>query len=138
MRRQNSHFGGILFAVIIVVVLTVVIVIYASKNNFTKEYADYVKTYENAFLEYANKDLPSDYSIIFDYNDLTDELINKGYLTKFDDNSVEISSNPITFEKVNNKVSFYNYNNTTTLENRFELLFKKGSKEYTCTKIECR
>lgn len=138
MRRQNSYFGGVLFAVIAVIVLTVLIVIYASKNNFTKEYANYVKTYEDAFLEYANKDLPSDYSIVYDYDELTDVLISNGYLTKFSDNSVEISSNPITFEKVNNKVSFYNYNNTTTLENRFELLFKKGSKEYTCTKIECR
>lgn len=138
MRRQNSHFGGVLFAVIAVVVLTILIVIYASKNNFTKEYANYVKTYEDAFLEYANKDLPSDYSIVYDYDELTDVLISKGYLTKFSDNSVEISSNPITFEKTNNKVSFYNYNNSTTLENRFELLFKKGSKEYTCTKIECR
>lgn len=138
MRRQNSYFGGVLFAVIAVIVLTVLIVIYASKNNFTKEYANYVKTYEDAFLEYANKDLPSDYSIVYDYDELTDVLISNGYLTKFSDNSVEISSNPITFEKTNNKVSFYNYNNTTTLENRFELLFKKGSKEYTCTKIECR
>lgn len=138
MRRQNSHFGGVLFAVIAVIVLTVLIVIYASKNNFTKEYANYVKTYEDAFLEYANKDLPSDYSIVYDYDELTDVLISKGYLTKFSDSSVEISSNPITFEKTNNKVSFYNYNNSTTLENRFELLFKKGSKEYTCTKIECR
>lgn len=138
MRRQNSYFGGVLFAVIAVIVLTVLIVIYASKNNFTKEYANYVKTYEDAFLEYANKDLPSDYSIVYDYDELTDVLISNGYLTKFSDNSVEISSNPITFEKINNKVSFYNYNNSTTLENRFELLFKKGNKEYTCTKIECR
>ena len=40
--------------------------------------------------------------------------------------------------KENNKVSYYNYNNTQTFENRFELKFTKDGGDYTCTKVECK
>ena len=39
-----------------------------------------------------------------------------------------ISAYPITLSKSDYKITFYNYNDTTTFENRFELQFKKNNK----------
>ena len=60
------------------------------------------------------------------------------YLDEFSDPSVVISGDNITLSKENNKVSYYNYNNTQTFENRFELKFTKDGGDYTCTKVECK
>ena len=66
------------------------------------------------------------------------KLISNGYLDEFSDPSVVISGDNITLSKENNKVSYYNYNNTQTFENRFELKFTKDGGDYTCTKVECK
>ena len=139
MRRQNSKFGKVVLAVIVVVILCIAVFKIASKNEFTKEYVEYVKLYEEAVYSYADRDLPKDYpAIIIDYDELTNELVKRGYIDEFDDKSVEISAYPITLSKSDYKITFYNYNDTTTFENRFELQFKKNNKQYTCTKIDCK
>ena len=77
-------------------------------------------------------------TVIYEYEELEKLLIDKKYLKELEDQNVKVSALPITLSKTNWNTTFYNYNNTTTFENRFEIKFQKGSKEYTCTKNMCK
>ena len=83
--------------------------------------------YQEAIESYSTKDLPESYNKIYTYDELTNILKLNGYLDEFSDPSVVISGDNITLSKENNKVSYYNYNNTQTFENRFELKFTKDN-----------
>ena len=107
-------------------------------NDSTKDFKNYVAKYQEAIESYSTKDLPESYNKIYTYDELTNILKLNGYLDEFSDPSVVISGDNITLSKENNKVSYYNYNNTQTFENRFELKFKIDGGDYTCTKVECK
>lgn len=139
MRRQNSSFGKVVFGIIVVVVLAVLVFKLAGKNSMTESYRQYVSDFEEALTEYSDKELGSELSqILYEYDELESLLINKGYLEEFEDSNIVISADPVTISKTNFVTTYYNYNNTTTLENRFEIKFKKSNKEYICTKNECK
>lgn len=139
MRRQNSSFGKVVFAIIVVVVLAVLVFKLAGKNSMTESYRQYVNDFEEALTEYSDKELGSELSqVLYEYDELESLLINKGYLEAFEDSNIVISADPVTISKTNFITTYYNYNNTTTLENRFEIKFKKSNKEYICTKNECK
>ena len=125
MRRQNSSFGKVVFAIIVVVVLAVVVFKLAGKNSMTESYRQYVNDFEEALIEYSEKELGQELSqILYEYDELESLLINKGYLEEFEDSNIVISADPVTISKTNFVTTYYNYNNTTTLENRFEIKFK--------------
>ena len=139
MRRQNGNFGKVVIAVIVVIVLGIIAFNTASKNNLTEDYRKYVNDFEEALMEYSEKELGQDYAtVIYEYEELEKLLIDKEYLKELEDQNVKVSALPITLSKTNWNITFYNYNNTTTFENRFEIKFQKGSKEYTCTKNMCK
>ena len=138
-RRNNNSMSKIVFIVIGVIVLFIIaakIFMGGSSNN---EYTKYVVKFASALEEYADKELPANYSpVIYEYDEIKEKLISAGYLQEFGNTEVTVTSNPITISKENYDVVFYNYNNPTTLENRFELKFRRGNIEQTCTKVECK
>lgn len=107
-------------------------------SDSTKDFKNYVLKYQEALDNYSAKNLPASYNKIYTYDELTNILKSNGYLDEFGDPSVIVSSDNITLSKENNKVSYYNYNNIQTFENRFELKFSKDGGNYTCTKSECK
>lgn len=107
-------------------------------SDSTKDFKNYVLKYQEALDNYSAKNLPASYNKIYTYDELTNILKSNGYLDEFGDPSVIVSSDNITLSKENNKVSYYNYNNMQTFENRFELKFSKDGGNYTCTKSECK
>ena len=138
MRRQNGIYGKVVVGIIVVVILGISVFYLANKNNLTEAYREYVSSFEQALLEYSDKELGQEYStVVYEYDVLENLLIEKGYLEKLEDENVKVSALPITLSKTNWNTTFYNYNNTTTFENRFEVIFQKGNKEYTCTKNSC-
>lgn len=138
MRRQNGNYGKVVFGIIVVVVLGISIFYLTNKNNLTEVYREYVVDFEEALIEYSEKELGQEYApVLYDYDELEKLLIEKGYLEELEDTNVKVSALPVTLSKTNWATTFYNYNNTTTFENRFEITFQKGNKEYTCTKNAC-
>ena len=138
MRRQNGNYGKVVFGIIVVVVLGISIFYLTNKNNLTEVYREYVVDFEEALIEYSEKELGQEYApVLYDYDELEKLLIEKGYLEELEDTNVKVSALPVTLSKTNWATTFYNYNNTTTFENRFEITFQKGNKEYICTKNSC-
>ena len=138
MRRQNGNYGKVVLGIIVVVILGICVFYLTNKNSLTEVYREYVNNFEKALLEYSEKELGQDYStLVYEYDTLENLLIEKGYLQKLEDENVKVSALPITISKSNWNTTFYNYNNTNTFENRFEINFQKGSKEYICTKNSC-
>lgn len=137
--RKNNGTGKIgLFIVIIIVALIVLGKIFIGDNS-KKAYMEYVKSYEDALLKYSSEQLASSQPITtYQFKDFTELLVGSGYLEKWEDTNVELEASPIILEKVDDNTSFYNYNNSETLENRFEIKFTKAGKQFTCTKNDCK
>lgn len=123
---------------VIVVIVGCFLFMKIINKDSTKDFLTYVETYQNAIEDYAHNDLPTTYSNVYSYDELTSVLKSLNYLEDYSDSSVIVSGNAITLLKDSNGVSYYNYNNTQTFENRFELEFTKDGKEYICTKNECK
>jgi len=139
-RRKSNNYIGI---IVVLVVLFTILGAFFGKRLFgsadQEKYQEYVQAFSNAIIEYSDKEIPENFEgVITTYSDMSSLLIEKGYLSKFEDDKVLISGNDISLMKQNWETSFYNYYNTTTLENRFELKFTKDGKTYTCTKNECK
>lgn len=137
MRRSTDYTKIVIVAIVVVVAIGFIFMKVLS-NDSTKDFKNYVAKYQEAIESYSTKDLPESYNKIYTYDELTNILKLNGYLDEFSDSSVVISGDNITLSKENNKVSYYNYNNTQTFENRFELKFTKDGGDYTCTKVECK
>ncbi len=138
MRRNNISISKIALIIFIIIVLLVICVKLLFKNA-NSEYTDYVNKYIDAVEKYIDNDLSKDFiEKSYTFDELNSVLLSNGYLQDFSDKNVKISSENIVFVNNNNEVSFYNYINETTLENRFELNFTKDGKTYTCTKTECK
>ena len=138
MKRRNNNKKFVYISVIIIVVLLIVI-----KNIFVgkpqKIYKEYVKKYEAAVEKYLNENSSLiGESTTYTYDDMTKILVDNGYIEEFSDQSVEVGSEPILVSKNSGNISFHNYYNEQTLENGFEMTFKKGDKTYTCTKNNCK
>lgn len=137
-RKESKAVYYIVFGIIAIILVGYIFINYISKNKY-KMYTDYVLEYSKAIEEYSDKELGQNLSVTnYAYSDMTNILKNSGYLNDFKDSSVMITSEPIVLSKQDWKTSYYNYYNTTTLENRFEIKFTKNGKVYTCTKVECR
>lgn len=128
----------IVFGIIGVIIIGYIYINYISASKY-KIYTNYVLEYSKAIETYSDKELGQNVPVTnYSYEELTNILKASGYLSDFKDSSVSISAEPIVLSKQDWKISYYNYYNTVTLENRFEIKFIKNGKEYTCTKNECK
>lgn len=136
--RKSTDYTKIVMITVVVVIAIGFIFMKVLNSDSTKDFKNYVLKYQEALDNYSAKNLPASYNKIYTYDELTNILKSNGYLDEFGDPSVIVSSDNITLSKENNKVSYYNYNNMQTFENRFELKFSKDGGNYTCTKSECK
>ena len=137
MRRKEKSLTSIV-VIIIVVIVGIILLFKMLGNNKNKDYTNYVGEYMNALEKYIQNDLDFNVENTYMFNEINDNLIRKGYINKYKNENIIITADDITIKKSNGIISFYNYVNTKTLENRFELKFNDGEKQYICTKIECR
>ena len=139
MRRKGLQIEKTFLVVIVLVAVFLIAFKVFSGGSDEKEYIKYVNGFEEAINNYADKDLAANTDAVsYEYKELKKILIDKGYLKEFKNTKVEVSGEPIVLSKKDYKITFYNYNNTTTMENRFELQFKRDNRTYTCTKKECK
>lgn len=136
--RKNTNYGKIVVIAVVIVIAVCFLFMKIINKDSTKDFLKYVESYQNAIEDYAHNDLPTTYSIVYSYDELTSILKSLNYLEDYSDSDVIVSGNRITLSKNNNEISYYNYNNTQTFENRFELEFTKDGKGYICTKSECK
>ncbi len=137
MRRKGISFSTITIIIIVVCVLFFLGVKVLRIDNDEKKYMEYVAKVQDAISVYSQKYLDNgDHKLVFD--DLKKELISNQFLVEYDDPAVVISADDIVLTKENKKIEYYNYSNTTTFENRFEIKFIKDEKTFVCTKTECR
>lgn len=136
MRRNNNSMSKIIIIIIIVIILLVIVLrCFVGKGN-NKDYINYVSTFEKAIVDYSSENM-EDGSMIYTYDSLKDILLSAGLINEYKDSKVIITGNDIIISKSGSDISFYNYNNEKTYENRFELNFDLNGKTVTCTKNEC-
>lgn len=137
MRKKKDPMAkAVTFIIISIVVVLVVLKMFVGKGG-TDEYKKYVKDFGDAVNKYAEQDILEGESFIYTYDELKEILVSKGLLKELKDSGLKITSDSITVFKDNNIVSFYNYKNEKTFENRFELKFEKDNKKFSCTKDDC-
>ena len=137
MRRNKISMSKIVLLIIVFLVGFVLAIKLLFKNG-NKDYINYVNEYESAIGKYIATDIIDGTEVTYNFEELNDILISKGYINKYSDNSVAVSADNILIKKNGNNMEYYNYANITTLENRFELKFEKNNKQVICTKNECR
>ena len=137
MRRNGISFSTVVIIIIIVSVLFFLGVKLFRMDTDEKKYMKYVSEVSVAIETYSQKYLENgEHKLKFD--ELKGELLSNKYIKEFDDPAVVISAEDIILTKNNSEVSYYNYSNTLTYENRFELKFIKDGKTFVCTRTECK
>lgn len=137
MRRKGISFSTITIIIIVASVVFFLGVKVLRMDGDEKKYMEYVSKVQDAISVYSQKFLDNgEHKLVFE--NLKRELISNQFLPEFDDASVVISADDIILKKENNDLEYYNYSNTATFENRFEIKFVKDGKTFTCTKTECR
>lgn len=138
MRKRSNSKSGIIYIIVIVLLIMVIVGKFLMSNRGEEQYKKYVNDFSSAIEQYGKNDLENGFGPqSFSYNDLKQILISKGYFIEFDNQSVSISGDDITISKSDNTLSFYNFNNLTTMENGLRLKFNYNGKEYICTKNTC-
>lgn len=138
MRRNNNLSISKIALIIIILIIAFVFLMKVLNKGDNKKYISYVNDYTVALEKYINNDIIGDIETTFTFDQINNILISKGYISKYDEEDVNVSSDNIVIKKNGSNTEFYNYVNITTLENRFELKFNKDNKEIICTKIECK
>ncbi len=137
MRRNSISFSTITIIIIVVCVLFFLGVKVFRIEGDEQKYMKYVSDFSLAIEKFAAKNYDNgEHTITFDY--LKSELISNKYIEEFSDPGVLLSGEDIILTKTTKQIAYYNYQNTTTFENRFEISFIKDGKTFVCTRTECR
>lgn len=137
MRKNSFSFSTITIIIIIVCVLFFLGVKVFRIEGDEQKYMKYVSDVSLAIEKYAGKYLDNgEHTLVFD--NLKKELLSNQYLEEYSDPGVIVSADNIILTKTTKQITYYNYKNDTTFENRFQLTFIKDGKTFVCTRTECR
>ena len=138
MRRRKSKKNGMVYFIVFILIAFLVACKLLMGGRGEEQYKKYVSDFSSAVEQYGKNDLENGFGPqSISYNELKNILISKGYFIEFDNQSVTITGDDITISKSDNTLSFYNYNNLSTMENGLRLKFNYNGKDYLCTKNKC-